>query len=169
KGGAAVVRDEDIGPAAPRFVPHRNAQRLSSKIADTRGLRNVLKAAVPFIMEQSAVRRPVRGGVAVDVLAVLAGVARHVIRQRAVRDVVADEQVEQAIVIVIDPHTARAPHSLVADSGFLCYVTEAAVALVVKQMPGSQHAAYVDVVVAIVMGLSYGAAHGLHRLSFKPR
>ena len=76
-------------------------------------------------------------------------------------DVVADEQIELAIIIVVDPGGARAPvHSRAAHSGRRGDLGELAVALVVKQVI-APHRGEEDVRQPVVVIIANGHPHAV--------
>ena len=97
---------EQIGPAVAIVIEHRDAQRFRGGIEDAALRGDIFERAVAAIAEQPAGVAVIRLGRAVGlVLAVQA--AEDIVLRRPL-DVIADEQVEQAVAIEIEPERGRA-------------------------------------------------------------
>ena len=85
-------------------------------------------------------------------------------------DVVADEKIEMAVAIVVDPGTARAPARFFAiQAGFFRHVGETAVAIVVKQNIVAPEAAekIVPAVVVVIADANAGLPAGSREAGFR--
>ena len=89
------------------------------------------------------------------------GAAEHVGLRRP-PDVVADQQIEQAVAVVVDPRRRGAEAGAAAEPGALGHVGEPAVAAVPEQAALAD-AGDDDVLVAVVVEVGGGRAHGVHR------
>ena len=102
--GFGVVGDEQIQPAVIVIIQQRNAECLAGGIVETSSLGHVLKRSISLIVEKGraltfiSLRRAV-GLVFVVERAVLIGLNRPL-------DVVSDEQIQLAIVVVVKPYRA---------------------------------------------------------------
>ena len=101
-----VVRHEDVGPAVLVVIEQRDAQRFRARVEDAAGGGDVLERSVAAVTKQPAgvaaigLRRAVRLLLAVEA-------AEHVVLGRPA-NVIADEQVEEAVAIEVDPHRGGA-------------------------------------------------------------
>ena len=125
-----VVGDEQVHPAVAVEVEHRHAESLRRRVEDAGLARDVLERAVAAVVKERRalalvrLRRAVRLVLAVE-RAVQVGLDGPL-------DVVRDEQIELAVVVVVEPQRARREPA-VADAGLLRDVRERAAASVPKQ------------------------------------
>ena len=110
----------------------------------------------PLLWIQQARRRLEDARDAVEALAQLVVAAEHVARQREL-DEAAEEQIEPAVVVVVEPDRARRPAGR-GDARLLGDVGERAVAVVVVQRAAAVRGDE-DVGVAVVVVVGDGAAH----------
>ena len=155
-----VVGDEQIGPAVLVVVEHRDAERFRAGVEDAARRRDVFEGAVAAVAKQPAgvaairLRRAVRLLLAVEA-------AEHVVLGRPL-DVVADEQIEQAVAIEVEPQRRRAerrsrpPRPLA-----LRDVDERALAGIAEQ-PVLADAGDEEIGKAVVVAVADGDAHPVH-------
>src|SRR5439155_6589595 len=76
--------------------------------------------------------------------------------------VVADEQIDETVAVVVDPHRGRAESRAPAETGAVRHVDEASLADVVKQatLPDGGDE---DVLASVVVVVSRGHTHPVHR------
>ena len=101
-----VVGHEDVGPAVLIVIEQRDAERLRARVEDAARGGDVLERAVAAVAEQPAGLTPIGFGRAVGLLLAVEA-AEHVVLRRPPH-VVADEQIEEAVAIEVDPHRRRA-------------------------------------------------------------
>src|SRR6185369_2968772 len=153
-----VVRDEEIHPAVVIVIKQRDAQSFACGIVETGARGDVFKTAVAaIVIERGALafvrlRRAVRLVFAVER-------AEEICLRRPV-DVVADEEIELAVVVIVEPGGARGK-TWIADAGGFGYVEKLAAAEVVEEMVWAD-AGDVDVGVAVVVVVSRGDADAIH-------
>ena len=129
--GLGVVRDEEIHPAVVVVVQQRDAKRFAGGIKQAGSLRYVFKDSVALVVIEAGALALVRLRRAVGFVLVV---------ERAVLilldgpfDVVRDEQIELAVVVVVEPHRARGK-SGAGDARFGGDVGELAVAEIVEEV-----------------------------------
>src|SRR5579884_1224257 len=155
----AVVGHVDVGPSVVVVVPDGYAERLA-RHRNACALADVGEGSIVIVMIEHAVRGLERGRNGIGALAHL--IIRNIVLERVIGDVVADKEVEVTIIVYVDPGAARAPHPVVGDPGPLRDVGKAAMAIIVKEMARSQGAGDVDIVIAVVIVVPDGHAHGVH-------
>ncbi len=157
--GLGVVGDEEVRPAVVVVVEHGHAQRLGVGVAQPRLDRDVLEGAVPAVAVQDRALPLVRLRRAVGLVGAVQR-AEEVLVQRPLH-VVGDEQVQLAVLVVVEEGRAGAEASA-AGPGLRGDVGEAAVALVVEE-PVAAEAGEVDVHPAVVVVVGGRAAQPVHR------
>ena len=112
--GLRVVGDEQIRPAVLVVVEHRHAQRFRAAVEDAARRGDVLERAVAAVVEQPAGVAAIRLGRAVRfILAVEA--AEHIVLRRPLH-VIADEQIQQAVAVVVEPERRGAEARLASQA-----------------------------------------------------
>ena len=101
-----VVGDEEIGPAVLVVVDHRHAERFRAGVEDAARGGDVLERAVAAVTEQPAGLAAIRLRRAVGLLLAVEAAEDVVLRRPP--DVVADEQIEQAVAIEVEPQRGGA-------------------------------------------------------------
>ena len=129
--GLRVVGDEEVGPAVLVVVEQRDAERLRARVEDAARGGDVLEGAVAAVAEQPAGVAAVRLGRAVGLLLAVEA-AEDVVLGRPL-DVVADEEIEQAVAIEVDPHRRRAERRAAVEAARARDVHERALAGVAEQ------------------------------------
>ena len=153
-----VVGDEDVRPAVLIVIEQRDTERLRAGVEDAAGRGHVLEGAVAAIAEQPAGLAAVRLRRAVRLLLAVEA-AEDVVLGRPLH-VVADEQIEQAVAIEVQPHRRRAEgHASVQTAGFR-RVHERALAGVAEQ-PVLADAGDKHVGEAVVVEVADGDAHAV--------
>ena len=107
-------------------------------------------------MEEQAGRRLEDARDAVEAFAELVVAAKHVVREREL-DEAAQEEIQPAVVVVVEPHGARGP-SRRGDAGSVGDVGERAVAVVVIQR-ASPVRCHENIGIAVVVVVGDGASH----------
>ena len=154
-----IVRDEKIRPAVAIVIEHRDAERFRRGVEDSALRRHVLKRAVAAIVKEPAGGTMERLGRAVGlVLSIHA--AEHIMLGRPLH-VVADEQIEQAIAIVIEPQRGCAQAAAAAQPGLVRDVDERAFAGVLKE-PVLPDAGDQNIGETVVVVIRHGHAQAVH-------
>ena len=104
--GCVSLATKTSGQGSSVVVEQRHAQRLRRRVEEARLRGHVLEGAVSLVAEQPRRRAPIRFGRAVGLL--LAVDAAVDIGLRRPADVVADEQIEVAVAVVVEPQRRRA-------------------------------------------------------------
>ena len=118
-----VVGDEHVRPRVEVVVEQRDAERLRGRVEQTRLRRHVLERAVALVAEQP--RRRAAIGLRRAVRLLLAVHAAEDVGLGRPADVVADEQVEPAVAVVVEPERRRAEALAVAEARLRGDVDEA--------------------------------------------
>ena len=129
--GLGVVRDEQIRPAVLVVVQHRDAERFRAGIEDAARRRDVLEGAVAAIVKQPAGVAAVGFGRAVRLLLAVEA-AEDIVLGRPL-DVVADEQIEQAVAVEVEPQRGRAEGRPSGQAARARHVDERALAGIAEQ------------------------------------
>src|SRR6266850_3346954 len=124
-----VVCHKQIGPAVVVNVGRDHPKRLARRFRDARFFTNVGKRAIAVVMVEMAWPRFEYTWDAIEFLAQAIVAASSLL---VVFDEAGDEQIELAVFIIIEPDRAGGP-SWSRNSGFLSYVCERAVAIVVVE------------------------------------
>ena len=155
--GLRVVGHEEVRPAVVVEVEHDDAQRLRRGRAHAGGRRHVFEGRVAPVAIERAALPLIRLGRAVRLL---------VARQRAEQvglgrpvHVVADEQVEMAVGVIVEPQ-GGGREAGVADPRRVGDVREGAVARAPEQAVGPQHG-QIDVHVPVVVEVGGGPAQAV--------
>src|SRR5262249_24484016 len=120
-----IVRDENVRPPVAIVVPDRHAERLAGRRADPRGRGDVFEAPLAFIAVEDTMRHLVGRRNAVAPPPRLCRVAGLIIGEGGIPDIIADEQIEAAIPVVVEPDAGSAPSAWVAHAGFLRDILQA--------------------------------------------
>ena len=148
-----IVGDVDVRPAIIVVVAHGHSHSASSGIGDSGFFGNIGKRAVAIVVKQAV-------GIAF-VIERAGECLRGVVRLPGVGielQIIADEQVQAAIAVVIEKCGAHAKVIVLHASGF-SDVRESAIAVVVIENRGVP-VGDIDVVVAVVVVIAHGYAHG---------
>ena len=124
-----VVGDEQVDEAVVVDVGGHHAQRLAHGAGDVGAGGDVGEGAVAVVVEDRARRGPEHPRDAVEALAELVVAAEHVVLQVEL-DKRAEEQVEAAVVVVVEPHGAGGPVRRLVQAGLLRDVGKGPVAVV---------------------------------------
>src|SRR5581483_1123756 len=119
--GRQVVGNDNTGAAIAVQVPDRHAERLAVRLRDARLLRNVLEAPVAQVAIETAAIARIDERAAVDAQRSLMA---DLFLLGPVANVVADEQIEFAVVIVVQPGGAGGPVALIAHARLFGYIAE---------------------------------------------
>src|SRR5437867_1414360 len=111
-----------------------------------------------FVMIEPAVAGLVCCGNAVDRL--VTGPAGLIIRQARVLYIVADEEIESAIVIIVEPGARSTPHALIRHACLPGDIPESP-AFVVEKVARAENACDIEVFAAIVVIIPDGNSHGI--------
>ena len=153
-----IVGDREIGPAVAVVVQSDHAERLAGRVVHAGGARHVLERPVTLVAEQPVGRATIRFGSAVRFAVAVEGAEDVVLRGPL--HVVAHEQVQPPVAIVVDPGGARAERG-VRHARLLRHVRERAVAPVVEQ-PVRAKAVDEQVGVPVVVIIGRGHADAIH-------
>src|SRR5271170_6444641 len=132
KIGLRVVGDEEIHPSVIINVGGNHSPGFARIVGDPHFLAHIRKGAIAVVMKEPARHRRVDLRVAVFVQSLKRGnVWGPTVVMLGLAEVyeAAHEQVELAVVVIVEPHGARGP-SGGRDSSLLGYVGEGAVAVV---------------------------------------
>ena len=113
--GLRVVGDQHVQPAVAVVIHQRHAQRFRGAIEDAALGGDVFEGAVAAVAEQPAGFAVIRLGRAVG-FALAVHAAEHVVLRRPLH-VVADEQVEEAVAVEIEPQRRGAEADAPAQAG----------------------------------------------------
>ena len=112
--GLRVVGDEQIGPAVAVIVEQRDAERLRTAVENSAARGDIFKRSIAAIVKQPAGRSAIRFGRAIGfVLAVEA--AEHIVLGRPLH-IVADEEIEQAVAVIVEPQRGCAESLALAET-----------------------------------------------------
>src|SRR6202165_849224 len=154
-----IIRKQEIGPAVIVVIEHGNAESFRSWVAETGFLRHFFKRAVAAIVPETdrcafvRFRRAIRFAFAVKG-AIQVGLGRPL-------DIVADDEVELPVFVVVNPRGAGAEFLWAEQPRLLCDIGESAVGVVVKKAVlavGSDK----KIVVAVVVVVTNRYAHYKH-------
>ena len=137
----------------------RDAERLRARVEDAARRRDVLERAVAAVAEQPARVAAIRFGRAVRLLLAVEA-AEHVVLRRPLH-VVADEEIEQAVAVEVEPQRRRAERRAAAEAARLRDVDERALAGIAEQ-PVLADAGDEEVGKAVVVEVADGDAHPVH-------
>ncbi len=145
-----VIRKQKIGPAVIVKIEHRDTESLRRRLAEAGFLRYVLESAVAAVVPEAngsafvGFRSAIRFALAVE--------GAIEIRLRRPLDIVADHQVQMAVLVVVHPSGAGAEFLGPQQARFLCDIRERAVAVVVKKaaLPVGGDEKIVEAVVIVV-------------------
>ncbi len=157
---AVVVGHEDIDKAVAVVIRNGHAHAAAEVLRDSRLGRDVRERAVAVVAVERVRERLVVFRIAVG--AQLAGQAYRVLVHFPLA-VVRDEQIEQAVVVVVQPGRGGGPHLLAAQGralhpGFVGDVGEGAVAIVVQQLVAGD-VRHEEIGPAVVVVIAHGDAH----------
>ena len=125
-----VVGDGDVGPAVVVEVGQHHAHALGFRLAHAGRVAHVGEGSVVIIVVELGLLPFVVAGMAVGAIAGPVLAAPEIVLGRPL-DVVGDQQVEPAVLVVIEPSGAGGPSAFVRDAGFGGDVGESSVAVVV--------------------------------------
>ena len=155
-----VVGDEDVGPAVLIVIEQRDAERLRRHVEEAGLGGDVVEGAVAFVAIEP--RRAAAIGLRRAVALRLAVDAAEDIALRRPLHVVADQQIEAAVLVVVEPHRRRAERAPPAEPGLGRDVGEFATAEIAKEAAaadrGEEHVG--GPVVVVIAG---GDAHAVLR------
>src|SRR6266481_2076063 len=156
--GLSVIGDEEIGPAVLIEIQHSHTERLGTGIKNSAGGSDVFEGAVATIAEKPAGFSAVSFGRAIGFIFSVQ-TAKDVVFGRPVH-IIADEEIEMAVAIVIEPEGRCAEGRAAGKTAGLRYVAKRAFARVHKQaiLP---HTGDQDVRESIVIVISDGNAHAV--------
>src|SRR5262249_46964345 len=101
-----VVGDEDVGPSVAVVIETDYAEAVALLRADSRGAADIGESSIPVVVKERRRLAVIFAGVAIGAVALLR--ADEVVFGCEV-DVVGDDEIEAAVVIVIEPGAARSP------------------------------------------------------------
>ncbi len=153
-----VVGDEQIDPPVIVVVEQRHAERLGVRVVDARRAGHVVERAVPRVVEQRRALAVVRLGRAVRLPRPVQR-AEQVLVDRPL-DVVRDEQIEEAVAVVVEPGGARREAGI-GDARPIGDIHEPPAARVAKQVVASERRD-VEVGAAVVVEVGARHAHPVH-------
>src|SRR5437764_5919887 len=130
--GLSVIRKQEIGPAVVVKIEHGDTESFRRGIAETGFLGNVFKRTVAAIVPEANGNTFVGFRRAVGFILAVEGAIEIGLRRPL--DIVADDQVEVAILVVVDPGGAGAEFLRSEQSCFLRDIGERAVAIVMKNV-----------------------------------
>ncbi len=157
--GLRVVRDDEVGPAVLIVVEEGDAQRFRTAVEDSAGRCDVFESSVAAIVEKPAGLSAIGFRSAIG-LVFAVETAKHVVVGRPL-DIVADEEIETAVAVVIEPESRSTESLAVAESGGPRHVYECAFAGIAEQTILT-HARNQDVGQAVVVVVADGDAHAIH-------
>jgi hypothetical protein len=163
KVGHGVVGDKGIEKAVAIEVSEGNAHAFAEKGVDAGFMRDVGERSVAVIAIEAVMQRQVEVGMAVGSQALFESAVRIFVDFPMA--VVHDEQVEQPVVVVVEPARADGPHLLsmgmgAADTGFGGDVGEGSVAVIAKELV-ARDVGDEDVGVSIVVEVPDGHSHAV--------
>ena len=152
-----IVGHKDVGEPVAIDIGEGDSHALADVPPDSRCLRDIGKGAVVIVVEELAGQALIGSGMAVE-LPLRRTAARR--RSGVPRDIIRDEQVQPAIVVVIQPAGRYRPHVaelrvLSSDAGFGGNVGEAAVSEIAVE-DVSLHAGDEDIGKAVVIEIADG-------------
>src|ERR1035437_8768628 len=157
--GLRVVGDEEVWPAIAVEIQQGYAQRFRRAVEDAALGRDIFERAVAAVAEEPAGLAVIGFGRAIR-LALAIHAAENVVR-RGPLDVVADQEVEPAVAVEIEPDGRGAEGAATAQPGLFGDVDEAAAAVIPEEAVladgGDQ-----EVREAIVVVVADGHTHAVH-------
>ena len=161
--GHGVVGYEGREKAAAVDIGEGHCHALAEESVDAGFVRDVSECAVAIIAIESVVQRQVKIGMAVGAQALFER-AEGILVDLPMA-VVDDKEIEQSIVVVVEPARSDGPHFLAmgvrsSDAGFGCYVGEGSVAVVAKELVAG-NIGDEDVRIAVVVEVADGDAHAV--------
>ena len=154
-----VVGHEQVRPAVVVIVEHGDSERFRAGVEDAGVRRDVFERAVAAVVEEPAGLAAIRFRGAV-LLLLSVDRAENVQLGRPLH-VIADEQIEQAVAVVIEPQRGAAEGLPPAQAGLVGDVHEGALAGVVEQ-PSLAHRGDVEVGKTVVVVVADGDTHAVH-------
>ena len=100
--GLSIVADEEVEPSVVVIVKERDTQRLAGGIVESRASGYILERSISFVMEKRRTLAFIPLRSAVGLILVVEG-AILVSLNRPV-DVVGDEKIQLAVIVVVKPH-----------------------------------------------------------------
>ena len=162
--GLGVVGDEQVGPAILVVVQHGHTERFRTAVEDAAGGCYVFEPAVAAIVEQPAGIAAIGFGRAIRFVCAIEA-AKHVVFGRPAH-VVADEQIQQAITVVVEPQRRSAETLTPEEAARTRDVHESSLAGVAEE-PALPDASDKNIGEAIVVVVAGGDAHSV-QLEIQP-
>ena len=124
--GLSIVSHEQIGPAVVRIVEQSDSQRFGAAIENSARCRDIFKGAIASIMKQPASRAAIRFWRAVGLVFAIE-TAKHVVLRRPFH-IIANEKIEQAVAVIVEPQCRRAESFVLAQSTAVGHIDKRALA-----------------------------------------
>ena len=154
-----VVGDQEVRPAVAIVVQQGHAQRFRRAVEDSALRGHIFKDAVSAIAKQPAGSTMVASGVQYDLL--LPSTLQKTSCSGDHLHVIADEKIQQAVAVVIEPDCGRAEGASSAQPGLLRDVDESARARVLKEAVLSDRG-HQDIGKAVVVVVADCDSHAIH-------
>src|SRR5260221_188858 len=154
KIGPGVVGDGDVGPAVAVEIGENDAHAFCFGLADAGGIADVGEGTVVIVVVELQFLAAIVAGIAVGAIAGTFLAAPEIVFGRPV-DVIENDEIEIAVVVVIEPGGAGGPAAFVGDTSFCGDIGEGTVAVVVIK-DGAVVAGDVEVGKAVVIVIGDG-------------
>src|SRR5260221_3322835 len=156
--GLSVIGNEEIGPAVLIEVKHGNAERFGTGVKDSAGGGDVFEGAVAAIVKEPA------GFAAIGFRSAIGFIfsveAAEDVMFGGPVDVVADEEVEMAVAVVVEPQRGGAESLASSEAAGLCHVYKGSFAGIAEQAVLAD-ASDQNIREAIVVVIADGDAHAV--------
>src|SRR5579872_6561368 len=152
--GPGVVRNSDVGPSVVIKVGENNAHALGFRLTYAGRSTHVRKSPVVVVAIKLDVLALVVSGMTVGAISGAPFAAPQVVFGRPL-NVVRDNKVEPAVLVVIEPPGAGGPSSFVGNAGLRSDVGESAVSIIVVENRAAI-TGDVQIRIAIVVEVTYG-------------
>src|SRR5438093_522896 len=130
KVGHGIIRDENVLPPVLVEIQGDNPKAVPRLGSHAGGFAHVRKGAIPLVMVQRRGLSPVNIRMAVG--AIFGPPTAAIVFRRPVH-IIGDYQVEIAVLVIIKPGCTGCPFPHVGNAGSVCYISERAVAVIVKE------------------------------------
>ncbi len=154
-----VVGKKQIGPAIVVVVEHGNSKCFGSRFAESGFLRHIRESSISIVVPQPHRSSFVRFRRAIRFALAVHGAIK--IRFWRPLHIVSDDQIEFAVLVVVNPSSAGAEFFHAAETRLLRHISKCSVAVVVKQ-PALSVRSDENIVVAVVVVVADGYADAVH-------
>src|SRR5215472_16466883 len=144
-----IVGDSDIRPAVIVEIGQHHAHPLGFGLPNARSLADISEGAIVVVVVKPGFLTTVVSRMTIRAVPLTVFSTPNV-RFRRPLDVVSHNQIEPAILVVIEPSCAGGPSALIGHTGLCGYIGKGAIAIVQVEN-GSAVAGYVEVRVTVIV------------------